>query len=169
MTSYPREMLKAGAAVICRCEGPHGIAMTHAEIVAAVLDATLGLSQAELDVIAERRRQIEVEGWTAESDDHHPNGSLEKAAACYAWAASLSERHRAEYAKQSNLKGDENDNRVWFNTDGLRLLWMWARRWWKPTTRRQDLVKSCALGLAALDRIDRKAAKEASPAPEPTP
>lgn len=32
----------------------------------------------------ERQRQIEVEGWTAEHDNAHPNGELAKAAACYA-------------------------------------------------------------------------------------
>lgn len=168
MTSYPREMLKAGAAVICRCEGSQGIAMTHSEIAAAVLDATLALSQAELDVIAERRRQVEVEGFTAAHDDRHADGSLERAAACYAWAASLSDEHRQTYAHDSANLLDVADNRIWFNIDMMRRLWTWARQWWKPTTRRQDLVKSCALSLAAIERQDRAAVK-AVVTPEPTP
>lgn len=162
MTSYPREMLKAGAAVICHCEGAHGIAMTHAEIAAAVLDATLGLSQAELDIITERRRQIEVEGWTAEHDDHHAFGAMAKAAACYAWGASLSDGHRKHYERQSQSISGYPDNRIWFNLDIMNTLWTWARCWWKPTTRRQDLIKAGALIIAEIERLDRDAAKSAT-------
>ncbi|WP_051228393.1 hypothetical protein [Pleomorphomonas oryzae] len=168
MTTYPNHMLKAGAAVLAKSEGSHGIAMTHADIVTAVLDATLGLSQAELDIIAERRRQVEVEGWTAEHDDHNRDGSLERAAACYAWAGSLSDKHRTHYDAKSALKSAESDNRIWFRTDIIKSLWHWARSWWKPTTRRRDLIKSGALVIAAVERIDRAAAK-AAPTPEPTP
>ncbi len=39
-------------------------------------------SQALLDVIAERRRQVEVEGWSPEHDDAHMDKSLADAAAC---------------------------------------------------------------------------------------
>lgn len=122
--------------------------------------ARAGETRAVLDVLAERRRQIEVEGWTAEHDDSHADGALERAAACYAWAASLSDEHRDTYAMPSENRVDESDNRIWFNVDVMRKLWTWARRWWKPTTRRQDLVKSCALSLAAIERIDRAAARE---------
>jgi hypothetical protein len=37
------------------------------------------------DVIAERRRQIEVEGWTPEHDDTHERGEIAEAAS--AWAS----------------------------------------------------------------------------------
>lgn len=36
------------------------------------------------DILAERRRQIEIEGWTEDHDDRHTYGSLAQAAACYA-------------------------------------------------------------------------------------
>lgn len=36
------------------------------------------------DVLAERRRQVEAEGWTPEHDDEHDDDELAKAAACYA-------------------------------------------------------------------------------------
>src|SRR5207302_1652935 len=36
------------------------------------------------DIAAERKRQIEVEGWDSQHDDNHDNGELAKAAACYA-------------------------------------------------------------------------------------
>src|SRR5690606_39870520 len=38
------------------------------------------------DVLAERRRQIEAEGWTPEHDDEHSTQELAFAAACYATA-----------------------------------------------------------------------------------
>ena len=37
-------------------------------------------------IAAERKRQIEVEGWTPEHDDNHADDSLSIAAACYAVA-----------------------------------------------------------------------------------
>jgi hypothetical protein len=41
------------------------------------------MTQAALDVLAERRRQIEAEGWTPEHDDQHSNWELSRAAICY--------------------------------------------------------------------------------------
>ena len=37
-------------------------------------------------IAAERRRQIESEGWTPEHDDEHTGGAMAQAAACYAIA-----------------------------------------------------------------------------------
>lgn len=44
--------------------------------------------RAWLDVQAERRRQVEAEGWTPEHDDEHSHGQIARAAACYALAGS---------------------------------------------------------------------------------
>ena len=45
-----------------------------------------------IELIAEeRQRQIEEEGWTAEHDDHHPDGELALAACCYAAPVQLYE------------------------------------------------------------------------------
>ena len=41
------------------------------------------------EIEAERRRQIDVEGWTPEHDDQHADGSLAQAAACYAIGSPL--------------------------------------------------------------------------------
>lgn len=41
-------------------------------------------SLAERDVLVERRRQIDVEGWSPMHDDTHDRGELAKAASCYA-------------------------------------------------------------------------------------
>ena len=84
------------------------------------------------DVAAERRRQVEAEGWTPEHDDEHSTQELAFAAACYATA-------------------DEGD--------APPAVWPWHLSWWKPTDRRHNLVKAGALILAEIDRIDRTAAR----------
>jgi hypothetical protein len=89
------------------------------------------LSQGMKDVIRERQRQIAQLGWTPEHDDAHKDGELELAAACYALAKS----------KQ-----------------GTSHIWPWAWKWWKPREVRENLVRAAALLLAAIERIDRKAA-----------
>lgn len=86
-------------------------------------------TQAIQDVIAERQRQKEVEGWTEAHDDEHRNNEL-------AWAA-------ASYAI--------------FDEGPMPLFWPWHRSWWKPTTYRRNLVKAAALILAEIERIDRSA------------
>lgn len=87
-------------------------------------------SQAVLDVAAERRRQIEAEGWTPEHDDAHSDGSLGIAASCY--------------ADQERPPNGMCPGR-----------WPWAARWWKPKDRRSDLVRAAALILAEIERLDR--------------
>jgi hypothetical protein len=87
-------------------------------------------SRGTLDVLAERRRQIEVEEFDASHDDMATKGQLATAAACYVIHA-------------SHL-GSE-----------LESFWPWDMSWWKPSGRRHDLVKAAALILAEIDRIDR--------------
>ncbi|WP_025139614.1 hypothetical protein [Achromobacter sp. DH1f] len=90
------------------------------------------------DVLAERHRQISVEGWTPEHDDAHTDGALAQAAACY--AASSQSRDISYMAH----------------------LWPWSTAWWKPGTSRGDLLKAGALILAEIERQDRaRAAFEA--------
>ena len=88
-------------------------------------------AQAVRDVISERSRQIEKEGWTKEHDQHHAPGVLATAAACYALQA--------------------------FNPDSKNrppASWPWDEEWWKPKDRRRDLVRACALLLAEIERHD---------------
>ncbi|MGZ2915287.1 hypothetical protein [Pseudomonas aeruginosa] len=92
--------------------------------------------QAWLDVQAERRRQVEAEGWTPEHDDAHSHGEMARAAACYALAGSSA----------------PNDGTAALL---VSLACPWDEQWWKPTTTRRDLVKACALGLAEIERLDR--------------
>lgn len=123
------------------------------------------ITQAAQDVLAERQRQVEAEGWTPEHDDHHREGELSEAAACYAHTASLS----AYFAIQQQLPEEERS----FNMDEvpaphlwpapnrrdetMDLMWPWGKEAWKPGERRQMLVKAGALILAEIERLDRKA------------
>jgi len=90
-------------------------------------------TQAALDVLAERRRQIEAEGWTPEYDDKHSAGEMAKAAACYALVS------------------------AGFNPDAMINVWPWHRLWWRPRDKRRNLVKAAALILAEIERLDRAA------------
>ena len=87
-------------------------------------------SQALRDVAAERRRQIEAEGFDYEHDDLHSSGDLMQAAICYAMGATF-------------VSGATFD------------LWPWDRAWWKPKDRRSNLVRATALLLAEIERLDR--------------
>lgn len=107
----------------------------------AMLAAAPGNSvpQAWLDVQAERRRQVDAEGWTPEHDDEHSHGQMARAAACYALAG-------------SSAPNDETAALL------VSLAWPWDQQWWKPTSARRDLVKACALAMAEIERMDRAAA-----------
>lgn len=91
------------------------------------------LTAAATDVLAERQRQQSVEGWTPEHDDIHAGGQLADAAASYAL-----------YAHINAADFDIPD------------VWPWDKQWWKPGSPRRNLVKSGALILAEIERIDRK-------------
>jgi hypothetical protein len=92
------------------------------------------VTKAEADVIAERRRQVEVEGWTPEHDDEHAPGELSLAGAAYAVATR------------------------WVSEDLIRppTYWPWDRKWWKPGPARRMLVKAAALIIAEIERLDRQ-------------
>ena len=97
------------------------------------------MTKAADDVLAERKRQISEYEWTAKHDDDYANNELALAAALYA----LPQDHRETVC-------DTGDTI-------LTLLWPWGWEWWKPGTRRRDLVKAGALILAEIERIDRAA------------
>lgn len=88
-------------------------------------------------IAAERRRQIEAEGWSAEHDDCHKNGEMAGAAACYA------------------LLRSQVDPATVMGEDLIRQIWPWYPEWWKPRDRRTDLVRAGALIAAEIDRLDR--------------
>lgn len=92
------------------------------------------LSTAARDVLAERRRQIEVEGFSPEHDRQHDLGDLPAAAACYALFAQR---------EALGLRRGEPDH-----------AWPWSLGWWKPGDARSALVKAGALILAEIERLD---------------
>jgi hypothetical protein len=97
-----------------------------------------GLTAAARDVLAERRRQVEAEGWTPEHDDQHIPGTLAQAASCYI-----------------EWNGWETE----YQRDGaIPINWPWAAAWWKPSDDpRRNLEKAGALILAEIERLDRAA------------
>lgn len=106
-------------------------------------DALDALSQAERDLLAERRRQVEVKGWTPEHDDEHAHGGMARAAASYALKAAS---HASEHPGISH----------WLATAADKA-WPWDPEWWKPRSERRMLVKAGALILAEIERLDRAA------------
>lgn len=99
-----------------------------------IINEALGhQSRAAADVLAERRRQREVEGWTDKHDDEHQTGGMTFAAAAYAVHAHA---------------GTSMSSALWRWTG-------WATNWFKPKDTRRDLVRAAALLLAEIERIDR--------------
>jgi hypothetical protein len=86
------------------------------------------LSAGALAIIAERRRQIEQEGWTAEHDVNHGRGELARAGACYLLMAAKWPGHAEP--------------------------WPWHKDDLKEKEFRKNVVRGGALALAELDRFD---------------
>jgi hypothetical protein len=79
----------------------------------------------------ERKRQIDIEGWTEEHDKIHTSGELAFAAATYALP---------DYANTRSFKRIH--------------LWPFSPDWWKPSSDRiKELAKAGALIAAEIDRL----------------
>lgn len=78
---------------------------------------------------SERRRQVFEEGFSLEEDRKYKEGELSSCAACYA-IGSL-DKHGVD----------------------LRAFWPFSLAWWKPRSRKENLVKAAALILAELECI----------------
>ena len=87
--------------------------------------------KAAVDVLKERCRQVDGEGYAPESDDGYTDYQLPRAAICYAIKAAGLPSHRAT------------------------LYWPFPAPAFKPTERRANLVKAAALLLAEIERLDR--------------
>lgn len=94
-------------------------------------------------IAAERKRQVQVEGWTPEHDDEHHGGDMAAAAACYVSFSAASEQVR-DHLRDNGMSA-----------------WPWALKWWKPSPgdaphdRIRELVKAGALIAAEIDRLNR--------------
>lgn len=93
------------------------------------------MTKAAEDVLAERRRQIEREGWTPEHDDEHVSGEMALAASCYA-VVGLTDASPTEVP-------------AWWPRQ-------WDSSWWRPRDNRRNLVRAAALLLAEIERLDRR-------------
>jgi hypothetical protein len=96
-------------------------------------------SQAIDDVVTERLRQVDSEGFGPAHDDRYHNWELARAGVCYATVATHKDRTRKESAKRAFAPGT----------------WPWHLDWWKPKDRRRDLVRAAALLIAEIERMDR--------------
>jgi len=85
-------------------------------------------------IAAERKRQIEEEGYTAEHDDRWKNGELAMAGACYA------------------MLSNWNNEKMIFEQ-----FWPFNENYWKPSPKNhlQELKKAGALIAAEIDRLLR--------------
>lgn len=87
-------------------------------------------------IAAERRRQVEVEGFGPEHDAEHGDGELRKAAICYVFANSL------KFPETAPLN---------------EIFWPWSPEWWKPSSDPiRNLAKAGALLAAEIDRLKAK-------------
>jgi len=99
------------------------------------------------DVLAERKRQIEVEGWTPEHDDMHDKGELARAAGLYALIAGAD---ATDYRNARDGYGLTD-----YLAAVMKEYWPFNRSWFKPTNRRRDLVKAGGLIIGEIERLDR--------------
>lgn len=131
------------------------------EILAGLGTSDRGRTEgsALLDVAAERRRQVDREGWSAEHDDLHDDRSLALAAALYATPVPL---HKVEVGASGVTWTDP---------------WPWTKPCWAGREQagdpmmgrvnegdgrarhdaRRRLVVAAALLLAEIERLDRAA------------
>ena len=91
-------------------------------------------------ILAERKRQIEKEGWTDRHDDELEEDELARAAACYAMPKAW-----------RKMKDD-------WNVSVKDYLWPWDNIWWKPSPKKRirELEKAGALIAAEIDRLLRR-------------
>lgn len=117
------------------------------------------MSKAIDDVIAERKRQQDEEGWSADHDDDHKDGSLSIAAACYALnhepTVMVLNMEACDLDGPLEGLGYEIDNML-EDAEG----WPWNSHWDKRDKHdlRRSMVIAAALLVADIERLDREEA-----------
>lgn len=105
-------------------------------------------SQACLDVINERNRQVNTEHYSPEEDDDYTQNELLRASVSYSnHALARGWIHGSQTQPNAYQAEDAPDE------------WPFDLDFWKPKSPRQDLVRAAALIIAEIERIDRKAEK----------
>lgn len=126
-------------------DGPHwpsGTNLFHAGQAQEMFKHCLpAISQAAQDVLAERRRQVEVECWMPAGDDEYTRCQLARAAATYAAHAAFGSSESKQF---------------------YGCLWPFPGIP-KTSTPRRDLVKAGALILAEIERLDRAEVAKSKP------
>lgn len=107
-------------------------------------------SQASRDVLAERRRQIEAEGFDCAQDDRYRRGELVAAALTLGTRVVVSLKMLDRGASQQEVD-------TALARHGVPQTWPFHSRWWKPHSLRRCLVIAAALLIAEIERLDRKA------------
>ncbi len=102
-------------------------------------------SQAIIDIEVECANRIINGGWAPERDDALGNGIWANAAAVYAEYAQNDECHK--FACDLAARGESP------------MGWPLPPLFYKPTDRREDLVKAGAWIVAEIEYLDRQAAK----------
>lgn len=88
-------------------------------------------------IAAERARQIAEEGFDTGNDAGYVKEELIRAAICYLLV-------------RSRLSGVA----LSLGSTMFQHLWPFGREWWKPKSKREDLIRAGALIAAELDRMD---------------
>lgn len=109
-------------------------------LVTRVLAQHIG-SDAARDVLGERRRQIDVKGFSADRDDMYDPGFLVSAAAAYLL-----------YAADALNPFSQGDGGF---SEEPPAIWSFGRTWWKPVCPRSAMKKAAALVIAEMERLDR--------------
>jgi hypothetical protein len=91
------------------------------------------------EIDAERRRQIDVEGFSAKHDDRHGNRELLCAALAY-----------LDHAR-AHGGADVDVSASMYQGFPPPRDWPWDPIWWKPKNPRRDLIRAGALILAQRD------------------
>jgi hypothetical protein len=109
------------------------------------------LTKALIDVMNERDRQQDVEGFDRAHDDAYTGGELAKAALCYLGTI--------VFTRDLVSKGRIQPDIRLHQTLKPPAMWPWNSDFWKPKGERRDLIRAAALLLAEIERMDRASKK----------
>lgn len=101
----------------------------------------MALDTVIMEIIGERVRQIDEEGFTPEHDDSLDAGELAGAGAAYAL-----------YVADKLHPQSQGDG---FGQGDIPPGWCWEAGWFKPDDSRYSLIKAAALIVAEIERLDR--------------